>query len=295
MRVAFLGLGKMGLPIARLMLNRGYGLTVWNRTTDRAAPLKEAGAEIAPSPAAAVQGASIVFTMFANDASTEAVVFGEDGTSGILENLSADAVHACLATISVDLSQRLERAHNQRGQHFIAAPVFGRPMIAEQGKLWVVVAGNAQAVERTRSWLAAVSRGLTVLAEEPWRANAVKLGGNFMIFAMTQTLSEAFVFAQSQGIDPASFLETVNSALFQSTFYAQYGNTILHPPQSYQATVALGLKDISLFRDVAAAASRKLGLADYIAQQLTVAQSSGMRDEDWAVAQYRIAEKTSKG
>ena len=108
--------------------------------------------------------------------------------------------------------------HRNRGQRFVAAPVFGRPNVAADGKLWIALAGEDAAIEIVRPLLASISRGYTVVGSEPKQAHALKLGGNFMITAMVQALSEAFVFADAQGIEPKVFLETVNSALFQSPF-----------------------------------------------------------------------------
>jgi 3-hydroxyisobutyrate dehydrogenase-like beta-hydroxyacid dehydrogenase len=287
MRVALLGLGKMGTPIAQLLQKNGHQLTVWNRTAAATKILGDAGAQIAATPAEAVQGVPVVFTMLSDDAATRSVVYGKPG---ILEAMGVDAVHVSLSTISVKLSQLLAQSHHQRNQHFVAAPVFGRPPIAEQGKLWIAVAGVKTAVEQVRPLLEAFSRGITVISDEPWRAHALKLGGNFMIAGMIQAMSEAFVFASSQGISPQLFLETVNSALFQSAFYAQYGQTMLNPPQVSGFTVALGSKDTALLREAAASAHRHLPLADYIAQQLHCAEEAGMKDQEWAVGQYRIAQ-----
>jgi 3-hydroxyisobutyrate dehydrogenase-like beta-hydroxyacid dehydrogenase len=290
MRIALLGLGKMGTPVARLLQKNGHQLTVWNRTAAAAQPLAEAGARVVSTPSEAVTGMPVVFTMLSDDAATTSVVLGSKREPGILSAMELDAVHVSLSTISVKLSQRLTESHHQHQQHFVAAPVFGRPNVAEQGKLWIATAGASVAVERVRPLLEGLSRGLTVVSDEPWRAHALKLGGNFMITAMIQTLSEAFVFAESQGIAPALFLETVNSALFQSAFYAQYSQTMLNPPPVPGATVALGSKDTGLFREAAAAAHRHLPLADYLASQLHRAEEAGMKDEDWAVGQYRITQ-----
>ena len=290
MRVALFGLGKMGTPIARLLLKNGHQLAVWNRTTAATKALGEAGAQIAATPSEAVQGVPVVLTMLSDDAATTSVVFGIDGKPGILQAMGVGAVHVSLSTISVKLSRLLAQSHHQSEQHFVAAPVFGRPPIAEQGKLWIAVAGASSAVEQVRPLLAALSRGITVISDQPWRAHALKLGGNFMIAGMIQAMSEAFVFASSQGISPELFLETVNSALFQSAFYAQYGQTMLNPPQVSGFTVALVSKDTALLREAAASARRHLPLADYIAQQLHCAEEAGMKDQEWAVGQYRIAQ-----
>jgi 3-hydroxyisobutyrate dehydrogenase-like beta-hydroxyacid dehydrogenase len=289
MRLALLGLGKMGTAVARLWQKSGHQLTVWNRTATAAETLAESGAHVAATPSEAVSGLPVVFTMLSDDAAIKAVVLG---TNGILGAMSEDAIHISLSTISVNLSRLLTESHQQHRQHFVAAPVFGRPHIAEQGKLWIAVGGAANAVERIRPLLQAISRGITVVSDQPWQVNALKLGGNFMISAMIAALSEAFVFADAQGIDPALFLETVNSALFQSAFYAQYGHTILNPPELPGGTVALGSKDMALFRE--AADTLHLPLADYIAQQLHRAEEAGMKDQDWAVGQYRMAQTAAR-
>jgi 3-hydroxyisobutyrate dehydrogenase-like beta-hydroxyacid dehydrogenase len=172
--------------------------------------------------------------------------------------------------------------------------VFGRPQVAKDGKLWLAVGGEASLVERTRPLLEKFSRGLSVVGAEPWQAHALKLGGNFMITATIQMMAEAFVYAQSQGIDPGTFIETVNSALFQSQFVANYAKTMLHPPEKPGATVSLGSKDTRLFREAAEAQGVHSPLADYLAKVLGEAESSGWKDEDWAVGQYRVAQREGR-
>jgi 3-hydroxyisobutyrate dehydrogenase-like beta-hydroxyacid dehydrogenase len=293
MRIALLGLGKMGTPIARLLLKNGHQLTVWNRTAAAAEPLAAEGALVAASAAEAVTGMPVVLSMLSNDAATESVVFGTENSPGILSAMDTGAVHMSLSTISVKLSRRLTESHQEKKQHFIAAPVFGRPPIAEQGRLWIAVGGSSLAVERVRPLLEAASRGMTVVSDQPWRAHALKLGGNFMIAAMVQSMSEAFVFAEAHGLAPDLFLETVNSALFESAYYARYSQTMLHPPQVPGSTVAMGSKDIALFREAAAAVQQRLPLADLIANQLHLAQEAGMKDEEWAAGQYHIAQSVA--
>ena len=178
-----------------------------------------------------------------------------------------------------------------RGQQFVAAPVFGRPNFAEEGRLWIVVAGANDAIAKARPLLEPLSRGISVIGAEPRQAEALKLGGNFLISAMIQALSESFVYAQGQGIDPAAFLETVNSALFQSPFYGAYGNVMLHPPKQPGATIALGAKDLNLLRDAAASRQNRLSLADNLAEIFAEVVRSGQGNEDWAAGLYRMAQK----
>jgi 3-hydroxyisobutyrate dehydrogenase-like beta-hydroxyacid dehydrogenase len=288
MKIGFVGLGKMGTPMARRLLAAGHQVTVWNRTRAHAEALAAEGALIAATPAQAAHTGEAVFTSLFDDAAHQDVLFGPDG---LLNALPPGALHISLSTISVALSERLTAEHARREQSFLAAPVFGRPNVAEQGRLWIVAAGPADAVAKARPLLELLSRGISVVGPEPRQAHAVKLGGNFLISAMIHSLGESFVYAAAQGIEPETFLETVNSALFQSPFYAAYAQVMLHPPQQPGATIALGEKDNHLLQEAAASRHVRLSLADNLAEIFAQARESGLGGEDWAVGQYRMAQR----
>lgn len=288
MKVGFLGLGKMGTPMALRVLAAGHELSVWNRTEGRTDPLIREGAIAAGTPAEAELGADAVITMLFDDAANEEVIFG---ANGLMDALSPGALHISCSTISVAFSERLTAEHSQRGHLFVAAPVFGRPNVAEEGRLWTVAAGSDEAIAIARPLLQPFSRGISLIGNRPCQAHALKLGGNFLISAMIHSLSESFVYASSQGIAPEAFLEAVNSALFQSPFYAAYGNVMLHPPEHPGATIDLGAKDLRLLREAAASHRVRLSLADSLAQIFAAAQQAGLANEDWAVGQYRMAQR----
>ncbi|MDE3061476.1 MAG: NAD(P)-dependent oxidoreductase [Acidobacteriota bacterium] len=286
MRIGFLGLGKMGTSMAFRLLAAGHELSVWNRTEGRTEPLAREGAIVAATPAEAELGADAVITMLFDDAAHEEVLFGPNG---LLDALSPGSLHIACSTISVALSERLAAEHARRGQAYVAAPVFGRPNVAEEGRLWIVMAGEDAAVARARPLLEPLARGISVIGKEPRQAHALKLGGNFLISAMIHSLAESFVYAQSQGIEPEVFLNAVNSALFQSPIYAAYGNVMLHPPSQPGATVELGAKDLRLLREAAAERHARVSLAEEMAAIFAEAQRVGLGQTDWAVGQYRMA------
>ena len=287
MRIAFLGLGKMGSAVARLLLKHDHQLTVWNRTASRAEELGKEGATVAHSAEEAAVDAEVVFSMLMDDAALEELVH----RGGVLKAMREDAIHVSLSTISVGLSKRLTDEHLSRGQHFVGAPVFGRPNVAEQGRLWVAVGGKAEPVARVRPVLEQFSRGVSVVSDQPWSAYALKLGGNFLITAMIASLTEGMVYAEKLGIEPGVFLETVNSALFQSPFYQAYGQIMLHPPAQPGGTVTLGAKDTRLFREAAQGAQVATPLADVFAATLQRAIDTGMKDSDWAAGYYELGRK----
>lgn len=286
MKIAFLGLGKMGTAIARILLRKGHPLTVWNRTEKATEPLVALGAKSADSPAAAVRGAEAVFTMVHDDPALEGILFDQ----GALAAIDKGAIHLSLSTISVALAQKLEREHAARAQMLIGSPVFGRPAVAEEGRLWLAVAGTSVAIDRCKPLLEAFSRGITVVGEKPSQAHALKLGGNFMITAMIAALSESFTYAEGCELDPALFLETINNALFQSPFYANYGNVMLHPPESAAATVNLGAKDTRLFQEAAESTGTPTPLANSFQRHLQAAIANGLADRDWAAGYLQQAQ-----
>jgi 3-hydroxyisobutyrate dehydrogenase-like beta-hydroxyacid dehydrogenase len=283
----------MGSAIAPHLLNLGQEMTVWNRTGEKAQALGVKGAKVAGHPADAVLDAEIVFSMLNDDVAVEQIVFGARGNPGILHALQPGTIHVSLSTISVNLSRRLTAEHAKSGSQFVAAPVFGRPHIAAEGKLWIVVAGKEAAVSRVRPLLEAASRGLSVVSDEPWRAHALKIGGNFLITAMIESISEAMVFAEAHGLDPGLFMDTVNTALFRSPFYEAYSKVMLNPPLQPGATIAIGAKDTRLFREAAREVGMQMPLADRFASDLATASEAGLKDRDWAAGLYELARSQS--
>src|SRR5579884_1115004 len=130
MNVGFVGLGNMGLPMARNILKAGYEVTVYNRTRQRAEALRSDGAIIADRPTD-VCSKDVLITMLADDLAVRAVVFDED----LVSRIPQTSVHISMSTISVGLAQELTEAHARAGNQFISAPVFGRPQAAESAQL----------------------------------------------------------------------------------------------------------------------------------------------------------------
>jgi 3-hydroxyisobutyrate dehydrogenase-like beta-hydroxyacid dehydrogenase len=291
MKIGFLGLGKMGTPMVRRLLGAGHEVTVWNRTRATAEALVADGARVGATPAEAIAGAELIFSSLKDDATHEELFFGD---GDVMDAIQPGQIHAALSTLSVALSRRFTEEHDKREQGYLGSPVFGRPNVAADGKLWIAVAGAEDAIAKARPALEPLSRGITVVGTEPWQAHALKLGGNFMIASMIQTLSEAMAFATSQGIDPQTFFTTANSALFQSPFYENYAKVMLTPPEQPGATVQLGAKDTRLFREAGSAAGFESGMAAYFASEIDRTIQSGEGESDWPVSQYHSALKSLK-
>jgi len=285
MEMGFIGLGAMGEPMARNLLKAGHALRIYNRTRGRAEALASQGATLVETPAQAC-AAGVVATMLADDAAVESVVLGE---RGILAGLPRGGVHISHSTISTNLSRRLAEAHQQRQQLFIAAPVFGRPDAAQAARLIVVAAGPPEAMERCHPALEAIGRKLFVIGPDAPAANTVKLGGNFLIASMLETLGEAIALLRKSSVDPAIFLEIMVGSFFQSPVYANYGKLIAE--QRYEPAgfkLRLGLKDMRLVLAAADEAGAPMPIASLIRDNLISGIAQGLGDLDWS-AVARVA------
>ncbi len=292
MRIGFVGLGSMGLPMAVNLVRAGHQVTAWNRTASRGEAVGEAGGRVARSVTEAAAEAEVLVTMLADDAAVEGVVFGEAAApGGILHALPPGAVHASASTISVALSRRLAQAHSGAGQAFVAMPVFGRPQAAEARKLTVVAAGPAAARERCRPIFEAVGQAVHELGDDAAAANVVKLAGNFLIAAMMEGLAEAYALARKSGIEAGRFLEIVNGGLIRSPLYESYGTLMaeerFEPPGF---TLKLGLKDVRLALAAADAAAVPMPLASLAHDHLLSALARGWGEQDWTVLSRVVSE-----
>ena len=288
MKLAFLGLGRMGSGMARNLLRAGHEVTVYNRTREKAAELARDGARAAVSPGEACRGCEAAITMLADDPAVQEVVSGENGMASALGR----ATHISSSTISTALARQLALRHAELGQGFVSAPVFGRPEAAGAGKLIVVAAGRPELVEGLRPVFDVIGRQTFVAGAEPWQANAVKVCGNFMLGSMLEAFAEAFATMRKAAVDPHLFLDTM-STLFGSPVYASYGRLIADErfePAGF--ALKLGLKDARLVLATAEECASPMPLASLIHDHLLAALAQGQADLDWS-SMARVAARNA--
>ena len=279
MRIGFIGLGRMGSGMASSLLGAGHELTVFNRTAEKARELGARGASVASRVAEACRGEAVV-TMLSDDAAVEAVVFGDDG---VLASLPAGATHVSCSTIGVALSDRLAAAHAGRGQRYVSAPVFGRPEAAAARQLFIVAAGEADAIRGAMPLLEAMGRRVSVLSDVPSRANIVKLTGNFLIAAVIESLGEALALVGKAGVDRKQFVEFLTSSLFDAPVYRSYGAILAaDAPGPVGFAAPLGLKDMRLALAAAEALRVPMPLASLVRDRLVTLLANGGEGMDWS-------------
>ncbi|WP_426663651.1 NAD(P)-dependent oxidoreductase [Rhodanobacter aciditrophus] len=279
MKVGFLGLGAMGAAMATNLLRAGHQVTVWNRSPAAAQPLAALGATVASAPAEAARGEAVL-SMLANDDAVRAVIL--DG--GALGAMAPGAVHANHATVSVALAKELAQVHAARGVGYVAAPVFGRPDVAAAGKLNILAAGEARAIERVRPLLDAMGSRVWPLGEAPERANVAKIAGNFMLAAAIESMAEASALVRAHGVGAADFLDVMTGTLFAAPAYQGYAALIAtqrFKPAGF--ALPLGYKDVGLALSAGAAARVPLPFAGVLRDSLLEALAAGDEDVDWSV------------
>jgi 3-hydroxyisobutyrate dehydrogenase-like beta-hydroxyacid dehydrogenase len=244
MEIGFLGLGSMGLPMARNLMKTGHRVTVWNRDRSKAQPLEAEGAAVAATPAKAVKAGGVAITMLADDAALAAVVEGPDG---ILKGLG-NGLHISMSTVSPSINQRLAKAHAAHGGALVAAPVFGRPDAAATAKLNIPCSGPAAARIRALPYLQVLGQRVESFGEDPGAANLVKLCGNYLLFALTQSVAEALATAEAGGLDREAVMGFFTSTNFNCPAYAVYGGRVASEDYAEGGfKMSLAHKDLRLF------------------------------------------------
>jgi 3-hydroxyisobutyrate dehydrogenase-like beta-hydroxyacid dehydrogenase len=286
MKIAFIGLGRMGLGMARNLVRAGHTVAVYNRTREKAEALAGGGARVARSPADASRAAEVVMTMVADDHAAEEVVFGDEGIASAMQE---DSIHVSHSTISTALARRLSAEHALRSQGCVSAPVFGRPEAADTKNLLVVAAGPAELIDRCGPLFEAIGRQTFVVGSDPWQANVAKLCGNFMIGSVIEALGEAYATLRKAGVAPQLFLEIMNS-LFGSQVIANYGRIIAQEqfePAGF--ALKLGLKDARLVLAAAEECAAPMPLASLVHSHLLSALAQGQGEMDWSSMTQVIA------
>ncbi len=279
MKIAFIGIGNMGLPMAERLLAADHQLTVYNRTRAKAEALGTQGVTLADSPAAAAEASELVITMLADDAAEEAVLKGEHG----LLASEFSGVHVACTTLSVASAREFAARHDEVGQGYVSCPVLGRPDAAAAGKLWGLAGGRSSSVKRAKPALEAFTQRIFEIGEHPERANLAKLAMNFTLMAMVETLGEAYALAEKGGMSRTQFHEIVTGTVFNAPVYKNYGGMIAehrYYPAGFAAP--LGLKDMRL----ALAAGDQYGvpmpLAGLVRDGLVETLARGRADADLA-------------
>jgi len=287
--VGFIGLGKMGKPIAKNILKAGYELTVFNRTADRLKSLDDNGYKIAGSPKEAALGADVVITCLMDD---QTELNASTGENGLLAGLKPGGIHICTATISPSCSTKLAELHQANGTFYIAAPLFGRPDAAAAGTVLSYIAGEKEAVETCDKLFESYTGKHIYLGGDHGLVNSVKLAMNFALVSLVELFSQVYTFTEKSGIDP-EFTEELLLTVVRHPVLSEYASrlrTRSFEPAAF--TLTAGFKDVELMLQASSEVKAPLIFASAIREKFLTALADGMADKDWS-AIYEVTRKNA--
>jgi 3-hydroxyisobutyrate dehydrogenase len=246
MRVGYIGLGIMGGGMARNLIKKGHAVTVWNRSAERVAPLREAGASVAASPRALAAAVEVVCTCVSDPAALAAV---SEGPDGFLAGLAPGALVIDFSTVGPAAVRALEDACCARGAHFLAAPVTGSKNAANAGTLLLMCGGAAETFQSAQPVLNAVGTK-AILVGDATQAAQMKLIGNLIIAHMVEALSEGTALAAGAGIGVDKVLEVIQASGYASPFWDFKGKALAARDFSTHFAIDLMHKDLTLALDL---------------------------------------------
>lgn len=290
MKLGFIGLGNLGLPIAENLLDKHSGLYVYNRTASKAQPLSFKGAVVCTTVQELASLCDIVFSIVADDAALNHITSGE---TGIAANLKPGGIHVSISTILPATAVNLTLIHAGYNNHYVAAPVMGRPEAAKARKLNFLISGNAAVVEIVKPYLQdAGAAGIWGFGTEVSAANVAKLCSNYLIISAIESMAEGINLAKKSGIDAKLWMNMLTQTLFSSPIYTNYGNILLNEVYQPAAfSLKLGLKDVNLVLQQAAETHAKMPVANLLQHTLNECVANGLGDHDWTAIALSLKDK----
>jgi 3-hydroxyisobutyrate dehydrogenase len=274
--VAVLGTGSMGAPIARNLLGAGFAVSVWNRTTARAAPLGDEGADLASSPAEAAKDADVVLTMLADGPAVEEAM---NGSGGALEAMRPGAVWIQMATVGVDWIGRLFGLAREHGVELVDAPVSGSDGPAREGKLIVLASGPDEAQAQVSPIFDAIGRQ-TLWLGPTGQGTRMKLVLNNWLVTQVEAVAETVALSEALGLDPDLFPDAIDGAPLGSPYAVTKARAMISGDYTPGFALRLAFKDAVLAIDAAEEFGVELPLTDALAERWRKAIADGHANDD---------------
>jgi 3-hydroxyisobutyrate dehydrogenase-like beta-hydroxyacid dehydrogenase len=290
--MGFIGLGHMGSAMAANLVSGGFAVLGYLRKPKRNADLKALGIE-PTNELTDLFDCDIVITMVSDDAAAREIVLGDGSPTreGLASGLKPGALHLSMSTISPTLSSTIAAEHVRRGQMYVAAPVFGNPDAAKTRELYVIAAGEPEAIERVRPVFDLLGQQIFVIGNDPASANLVKLAGNAMTATTLEALAEVLALLRKRGVGPEKFIDIMTSTMFGSRVHKIYGAKMVHENYTPGFAFPLALKDVRLVLSEADTASVPMPSVDVVHNRLVAGVARGGGGLDWSALALVAAEE----
>jgi 3-hydroxyisobutyrate dehydrogenase/2-hydroxy-3-oxopropionate reductase len=276
MNVGFIGLGRMGKPMARHLLDAGHTLTVHNRSQGPVRELAALGAHPAAAPADVARASDVVFTCLTNTPAVDDVYFADDGLVGAARS---GQVFVDCSTVSPSTSKQCAEAARSRGADFLDAPVSGGPAGAQAGSLTIMVGGNPQTFERVLPLFQAMGQNIRLVG--PLGAGStIKLVNQLLVAINSAAVAEAMVLGTKAGADPRVIFDVLKTSFGGSTMLTRNVPMMLDRNFSGGTTINLILKDLGLIDDLGGEIGVRTLLGAIARQEFREGKALGLGDED---------------
>jgi 3-hydroxyisobutyrate dehydrogenase-like beta-hydroxyacid dehydrogenase len=278
-RIGFIGTGLMGQPMARRLLEGGYPLTVWNRTTQRAEPLLEAGAAWADSPKTVAQASDVVMTMVTDSRASEEVIFEKNG---VLQGAHPGLILIDMGSIAPEVSRSIAIRARAKGVPMLDAPVTGNPKVASEGKLGIMVGGPKDTFDACLPIFENLGIKIVYVGENG-AGTTLKLINNLILGIAIEAVAEAFILARKVGIDPQKVIEITSVGGARTGAMETRGPRMARHEFSPHFSTNNMYKDLSTVMKLAEEAGVSLPAASISMEMLRAAKSQGKGDLDSCV------------
>ena len=274
MRVAFVGLGIMGRPMAANLVKAGHEVSVWNRSAGKDVE----GARVASSPADAAQGSEVVWICVSDTAAVEQVLFGPNG---IEQSLAEGMIIADSSTISPAATRRFAERVAKKGVQYVDSPVTGSKVGAEGGTLLFIVGGTEEAIEKLKPLYAAMGKKIFRMGETG-KGQSAKIAMNLQIAMIYEGFAEGLTLAAKLGVDPATLIPLINASMLKSGVVEYKAPFVLQRDFTANFPLRLMRKDIRLALEAAKEARVKLPGVETVEEVYDMAVEDGHADLDYA-------------
>lgn len=277
--LGFVGLGVMGSRMVKRLLDAGHQVTGYNRTKSKATWLIEAGMKWADTPKAVVEGSDVTFSMVTNTKALQAVT---EGDTGILAGLGPGKIYIDMSTVSPTASQALAERVAALGAQMLDAPVSGSVTTLEEGKLSVMVGGDADAFEKARPYLQDIGPKVTHVGKNGL-AVSMKIATNLSLAVQMLAFSEGVLLAEKSGIKRETAVDVLTNSVIASPMVKYRGPFVLEMPDEAWFNVNMMQKDMKLALELGQTLDVPLPTTAVTNELLTAARGMGLAHLDFAI------------
>lgn len=283
-KIGIIGLGRMGTAKAKNVLKSGFKVTVFNRSESKATPLVELGAIKAKTPKEVALNSDIVVSSLRDNNAVLEVISGKDG---ILAGLQPNKVHVGTSTISPSLSNQLAGMHEKHSSLYLAAPVLGNPIAAQEAKLTTFVAGDLASIRKCEILFKSYSQKIINVGTEHAKANRLKLATNYVLVILLELIGQVYALAEKGGLDLQLMNELID-IIFGYPGLKQYSERIRNLDfDNVGFDLSSAFKDLLLILETSTEMRSPLPFASTVNEKYIAALANNLGKKDW-IATYKI-------